>query len=541
MLVYATTCSSVFTALVDYLAFPGLTISRGIFLLDWGTTIFVVGGVLAITRVVRERGRFSFFAGMREPTLIVGVNNSGEALLRELRRDKNLSYRVVGFVASDATRIGTRIGGVPILGTIQDTCRLAQQHGIHEVFITSGELSGQQVRQLMKNANRLAVQVRVIPSYEQLLQGRVAVQPRPVSIEDLLRREEVDLDLTKIHRWIDGKTILVTGSAGSIGSEICRQLLKFQPGRVVVVDRNETGQFYLEQELQRLGATRQIEVCLADLEDTRRMRALFDQYRPEVVFHAAAYKHVPLMEANVGEAVKNITLVTKHLADMADHFGVQSFVMISTDKAVNPTSVMGACKRAAELYVQALADVSECRFVTVRFGNVLDSAGSVVPLFRAQIAAGGPVTVTHRDMTRYFMTIPEAAQLVVQAGAMGQGGEIFVLEMGEPIRILDLATDMIRMSGLQVGEDVEIEIIGVRPGEKLYEELNVEGERHVSTSHPKIMVAASAPIKHGVLETALTRLARQTEFPQSMVVSELQRIVPEFCGAAHLANRRAAA
>jgi FlaA1/EpsC-like NDP-sugar epimerase len=296
----------------------------------------------------------------------------------------------------------------------------------------------------------------------------------------------------------------------------------------VVVDQSETGQYYLEQELRRLAPQAQVEVCIADVYDRDRMHYLFAEHRPDIVFHAAAYKHVPLMENNPGEAVKVICLASRLLADLAHEHGVDSFVMISTDKAVNPTSVMGVCKRIAELYVQALALISESRFVTVRFGNVLDSSGSVLPVFREQIARGGPVTVTHPDMKRYFMTIPEASQLVIQAGAMGRGGEIFVLDMGEPMRIADLAEDMIRLSGLKVGEDVAIEYIGTRPGEKLYEELYASGELHVPTAHSKIHVAQCVPTEYRDISAALDRLERRANDSRSAIVPLLHEIVPEY-------------
>jgi FlaA1/EpsC-like NDP-sugar epimerase len=322
--------------------------------------------------------------------------------------------------------------------------------------------------------------------------------------------------------------VLVTGSAGSIGSEICRQVLRLEPARLLLVDRSETGQFFLERELRELAPTAAFEVLMADVNDADRMRSVFAQHRPEVIFHAAAYKHVPLMETHVSEAVKNIVLATRGLADLAEEFGAAAFVMISTDKAVNPTSVMGSCKRLAEEYVQAKAAGSACRLVTVRFGNVLDSAGSVVPIFREQIARGGPVTVTHPDMIRYFMIIPEAAQLVIQAGAMGRGGEVFVLDMGEPVRILDLAQDMIRLSGLRVGDDVEIRFTGLRPGEKLFEELYGCRENHVPTTHPKIMAAAAAPRKLLRVINDIGRLEESLGDRNEAIRDLLREIVPTY-------------
>ena len=332
-------------------------------------------------------------------------------------------------------------------------------HRIDEVLVIGG-LPGVQVRRLVEQATQAGVEVNVLPTYDQLLRQDVSVAPRPVAIDDLLRRDPVDLDFDGASQWLGGQVVMVTGSSGSIGSEVCRQLLRLKPSKLVAVDRSETGQFFLDRELRQLMPTANIEIVLADLTDAPRLRETFRQHQPDVVFHAAAYKHVPLMEQHPGEAVKNIVLATRNIADIAEETGASAFVMVSTDKAVNPTSVMGACKRIAERYVQAKADTSDCRFSTVRFGNVLGSSGSVAPIFSDQIANGGPVTVTHPEMTRYFMMIPEAAQLVIQAGVLGRGGEVFVLDMGDPVRIADLARDMIRLSGLKEGDDIEIAFTG---------------------------------------------------------------------------------
>ncbi|HEX5472302.1 MAG TPA: nucleoside-diphosphate sugar epimerase/dehydratase [Lacipirellulaceae bacterium] len=518
VLAKAVTCGALGVTLIDTMWLTDLTIPRSIIVIDWGATLLAVGAVRAAPRLFRHDAWHLFAVSGGTRCFIVGADHPGETLLRSTRNNPLLNYHVIGFIDDRPQMLGCRIGGVPVLGACEDLPLLVGRYAIEEVLIMSGGLSGKQVRRLTEIAPQHQFRVKVLPGYEELLEERVALQPRPVVIEDLLSRKSVQLDLDSIRELIDGRTVMVTGSAGSIGSEICRQLLKLCPARIVPVDRAETGQFQLERELHALKnncglrsadfglgfdnpqseirnpklAVPHIDVCLADLTDRNRMSALFAETRPEIVFHAAAYKHVPLMEAHCGEAVKNIVLATRNLADLADEYGARAFVLISTDKAVNPTSVMGTCKRLAEQYVQARSSASKCRFVTVRFGNVLDSSGSVVPIFREQIARGGPVTITHRDITRYFMLIPEAAQLVLQAGAMGRGGEIFVLDMGEPVRILDLARDMIRLSGLRVGDDIEIQIVGLRPGEKLFEELYDDSERHQRTSHPKIMVAASS-------------------------------------------------
>lgn len=519
----ATTWSTLGLTFADVLLLPDVATPRGVLLIDWGTTLVATGLLRSAPRALRDlRAGLGAEPGRR--VLIVGANDDGESLLRTLRLGRKPRLRAVGFVDADPLQLGQRIGGVPVVGAPDDLARLVSSLGAEEVIVT-GSVPGRVVRAVLADAQRLGVPVQVLPTYEQLLRGSVSVGPRDVSIEDLLRRDPVRLDDKAIAGWLAGRTVLVTGAAGSIGSEICRQLLKHGPARLVALDRSETGQFFLERELQTL-APGAVEVVLADTNDPERLAVVFDEHRPHVVFHAAAYKHVPLMERHPGEAVKNIVLATRNVADAAEKAGAESFVMVSTDKAVNPTSVMGACKQMAERYVQAKSAGSSCRFVTVRFGNVLDSAGSVIPIFRQQIAQGGPVTVTHPDINRYFMMIPEAAQLVIQAGAMGAGGEIFVLDMGEPVRILELARDMIRLSGLREGEDVEVAITGLRPGEKLYEELYNDSELLKPTTHEKIMAAdcAAAPIVQVLHQ--LRRLEEVIDAPADATLRTLEEIAP---------------
>jgi len=528
VLVQAATASLLAIVLIDRLVLAGPLIPRSVYLLDWGATIVLIGGVRSLLRGFRECDWMPFLPSDHVPALIVGTNDTAESLLRAIIRNGKRTYRVVGFLDDDPTRLGTRIGNVPVIGTLEQTCELAQRYGVQEILIAKEDLSGKQVRRIMEDARCHGLEVKVLPSFEQMINGAVTIQPRQVSIDDLLRRDPVALDLESIRRWIDGRVLLVTGSAGSIGAEICRQLLKFSPERIVLLDRSETGQFFLERELRKQAAHVRLDVCIADILDEPRVRSILEQYRPHVIFHAAAYKHVPLMEAHPGEAVKNIILATRQLADLAAEYETDSFVMVSTDKAVNPTSAMGACKRVAEMYVQSLTEVSACRFVTVRFGNVLDSAGSVVQIFRQQIAAGGPVTVTDPNMRRYFMTIPEAARLVIQAGAIGHGGHILVLDMGAPVRIVELAADMIRLSGLRVGEDIAIEFTGMRPGEKLFEELRASGERNLPTSHPKIIVADHRPSDLAEVRAAIEMLERLAREAPAEIIAQLQSIVPEY-------------
>ncbi len=535
LLVEATTVALAAVALVDRLLLPPRMIPRGILLIDWGTTLLVLGGCRAAIRAVWDGGWHNFFTNA-SPVLIAGADESGEELLRAISRYQATRHRVVGFLDRDSRRLGNRIGGIPVVGTFDQACQVATRLGVKEILLAGGALTGKEVRRLMEEARRASIEVKVLPSYEQLLAGRIAVQPRPIAIEDLLRREPVTLEWKNIHRWLEGRTLLVTGSAGSIGAEIARQLLHYSPRCLVLLDRSETGQFFLERELKeiqhRLLANQksvpELAVVLADVLDLPRMQSIFHQYRPEVVFHAAAYKHVPLMESHPGEAFKNIVLATKNVADLAARFGAESFVLISTDKAVNPTSVMGACKRLAEMYVQSMTNTTSTRFVTVRFGNVLDSAGSVVQIFRQQIAEGGPVTITDPRMERFFMTIPEAAGLVIQAGVIGESGQILVLDMGDPVKIIDLAMDMIRLSGLEVGRDIEIRVTGLRPGEKLFEELRAAGERTVPTRHKKIRVALGSRMDRATLVRAIEQLRDWADSDPPRVIAELKRIVPGY-------------
>ncbi|QDT45621.1 UDP-N-acetyl-alpha-D-glucosamine C6 dehydratase [Gimesia alba] len=524
----AVTLSSAALAIIDYLIYPNIMIPRSVFLIDWGSTILAVCGVCAGIRIIQDSGRILRHQSHCKPTFIVGANESGAALLRIIERNKNSCLKVVGFLDDHPNRLGTRINGIPVLGALQEMCSLAERYAVSDILLPADEIPGKTVRQLVEAGNSAQIQVQVLPSYQQLLSGTVEMKPRPVCIEDLLGREPVQLDMQNIRDWMDDRVLMVTGSAGSIGSEICRQLLQFSPKKLILVDRSENSQFYLERELIKLGYQGRFDVVIADLNDSKRIRSVMNEYQPDILFHAAAYKHVPLMENNPGEAVKNIALATKRLADLAEEFEVGTFVMISSDKAVNPTNVMGANKRIAELYVQSLAARSKCHFVTVRFGNVLGSAGSVVPIFTQQIQNGGPITVTDERMQRYFMTIPEASQLVIQAGAMGRGGEIFVLDMGEPVRIVDLAADLVQLSGLKLGEDIEIKFTGLRPGEKLYEELHVDGEKHLPTCHPKIMVAEKVGFSEQFIREAFDRLANLTEQPSYLILEEIQRILPEY-------------
>ncbi len=502
---------------------------RSILLIDFVLLMLLLGSARFGVRMIRE---------VIEPTLssqdgasrllIVGAGDTAESLIKEIRRNRRIRYNVVGLVDDNAKKHGTMICGVKVLGDIDHLPELAERHSPDEIIIATPTASGAQMRRIVGSCTRTEVRFRRLPALEDLVHGKVTVnQIRDVNIEDLLRREPVQLDHSALEHYLHSRTVLVTGAAGSIGSEICRQVARFQPKRLLLVERFENALFLIERELRINYPQLEVIPLIADVTDGERMRLIFSERRPEVVVHAAAHKHVPMMEMNPGEAIKNNVFGTKMVVDLAHEFGAQSFVLISTDKAVNPTSVMGATKRCAELYVQAKARISSTRFVAVRFGNVLGSNGSVVPMFQEQIRRGGPVQVTHEEMRRYFMTIPEASQLVLQAGAIGAGGEVFVLDMGEPVKIADLARDLIRLSGFSEDE-IAIEFTGVRPGEKLFEELSLDSEQAAKTKHPKIWVGRVAAIHPAEVEMMLKRLKGASHGTRAQVLHELGRAVPEF-------------
>jgi len=486
---------------------------QSVFLLDCASTIAVVGEPAKRTRL-----------------LIIGAGNAGETLLREILRMPEGRYEVVGFLDDDPRKQGVRIHGVRVLGTCEQIKEICEEYEVEEILIAIPSATRKQLRRVISLCEGTNLRFRTVPGIDELIDGKVTVsQIREVRIEDLLGREPVQLDLELVAKYLQDKVVLVTGAGGSIGSEMCRQVARFSPKRLVLVEQAENPLFEIERELRQKFPDLDIAPYIADICDAKRIRRIFKTERPAVVFHAAAHKHVPIMEAHPGEAVKNNILGTKTVADAAAEAGVEKFVMISTDKAVNPTSVMGCTKRVAEMYIQELSHRSKTQFVTVRFGNVLGSSGSVVPIFKEQIAKGGPVTVTHPEMCRYFMTIPEASQLVLQAGAMGEGGEIFVLDMGEPVKIVDLARTMIVLSGLRPGEDIEIVFTGVRPGEKLYEELLIAGEDVLPTRHEKIGIWKQRRedwdrICRGIAELA----AMVDEASADEIRAKLAEIVPEY-------------
>jgi len=467
----------------------------------------------------------------RKRTLLVGAGQAGELLVRDLL--KSGPYEPIGFLDDAERRQGQEIHGVRVIGRITDLERLVKKYAVESVLLAIPSASHQVIRSVTQRCQSLDIPCRILPSVAELAGGQVEVSRlRPVQIEDLLGRDAVDLDQSGIHQLLAGNSVLITGAGGSIGSELSRQVLQHQPSQLLLLDHGEFNLYSIDQELRQAGAEAGVRVhaILADIRDQARMAWVFDHFHPLLVFNAAAYKHVPLVEENPAEGVKTNVLGTCQLADLAVQAGVRMFIQVSTDKAVNPTNVMGASKRSAEIYCQNLDRRSDTTaFITTRFGNVLGSAGSVVPLFRRQIEAGGPVTVTHPDITRYFMTIPEAVSLILQAAAMGQGGEIFVLDMGDPVKIVDLARQMIRLTGLEPDRDIEIAFTGLRPGEKLYEELFHETESLRQTAHPKIMLSGSRAVDWDQMQRQLEVLRQACRSRDvARLHRELQQMVPEF-------------
>ena len=503
-------------------------VPRSVFVLDPLLLVMLMGGMRFAYRAWKDGHFFLRRTGVGTPVLIVGAGETAMRLIKELETSR--VWRVVGFVDAGRAQTGRQLAGVPILGGIESIGTHAQRSDARHAIIAMPSASVAERRYATEQAAAAGLTVMTVPSLDDLLTGRVAISAiRKVELEDLLGRDRIELDEAGLHGLLEHKTVLVTGAGGSVGAELCRQIARFNPRRLVFLEQSEFALYGIEQEFVGRAAS----CVIGDVKDAARMEAVFAEHRPDVVFHAAAYKHVPLMEcANAWEAVKNNVLGTLTVARAALACGTGEFVLISTDKAVNPTNVMGASKRLAEVVCQAVQQQGAAtRFVIVRFGNVLGSSGSVIPLFRQQIAKGGPITVTHPDIIRYFMLIPEAAQLVLQAGLIASrqqaGGEIFVLDMGEPVKIVDLARDMIRLSGL-TEDDIRIEFTGLRPGEKLYEELLADGESSLPTPHPKLRIAKPTAVPDAAWLDELESWLTQTVRSEAEVKEGLRRRVPEY-------------
>ncbi len=514
--------------------------SRSVLILDALITLMLVGGIRLLIRVYIQRTIpasffnptfFPFFNPDREKRtrlLIVGAGDAAEKMLREILDNPRVKYRPVGFLDDDPRKRGRSIHGVPVLAAIDDIGTLPIQ--FDEILIAIPSARGSVMRKIVALCEQTGKRFRTIPKIGELIEGRISVNAiREVQLEDLVGRQEVSLDQERISQLLCGKRVLVTGAGGSIGSELIRQISRFQPQVVGMMDFSEFNLFHIEQEVRHRLRLMPTESFLTDIRDRNALQTVVGRFKPHILFHAAAYKHVPMQEQHPREAVLNNVLGTRNVVDVALENGVERFVLVSTDKAVRPTNVMGATKRVAELFVESLSGKHSTRFVAVRFGNVLSSSGSAIPIFQEQIARGGPVTVTHPDVSRYFMSIPEAAQLILQAGAMAEGGEIFILDMGEPIRIVDLARDLIRLHGLEPDKDILIDFIGLRPGEKLHEELITSGEGIVPTSHEKIMVLRGQTDPPEIVLKRVEELldvARRSE--DSTIKRKLREIVPEY-------------
>ncbi|MEN6619956.1 MAG: nucleoside-diphosphate sugar epimerase/dehydratase [Smithella sp.] len=504
VIVGAVTASSV--VLFTYSSVVNSILPRSVYVLSWLFTIVCIGGSRLGIRILHYLIRQTRSNPIQN-VLIIGAGDAGAMIAREITQRYYETKKIIGFIDDSTYKSNQILFGARVLGTCSEIHRIVQEQGINEIIIAMPSVEGSIVRQIIEACKATQCNVQIVPGLYELIDGKVSVQQlRNVDLEDLLRREPVELNLNEIAGYLKGKRVLVTGAGGSIGSELCRQVAKILPGSLVLLGKGENSIYLIDRELRELYPKLDVEPIIADIRDKTRINMIFQQFKPQVIFHAAAHKHVPLMEAQPIEAVRNNIFGTKTVAEAADRVGVETFVMISTDKAVNPTSVMGTTKRVAELIIQHMSTISSTKFVAVRFGNVLGSRGSVVPLFKKQIARGGPITITHPDMKRYFMTIPEASQLVLQAGALAHGGEVFVLDMGEPVKIVDMACDLIELSGLIPHKDIKIEFTGLRPGEKLFEELLTAEEGTTSTKHEKIHVANLKAVDEEKLQSGLLSL-----------------------------------
>ncbi|MBU4343914.1 MAG: polysaccharide biosynthesis protein [Desulfobacteraceae bacterium] len=521
--------------------------ARSVFVIDWCFTILFISAFRLNVRLYFEYfGDDKFWkvvkqilsspfikkVSSRKRLLIIGAGDCAEKIFRELRDNARLKYNVVGFLDDNPVKIGKKIHGIPVLGCIKDIKTIARQAKVDETLIAISSAGSKQMRTIVAHCKESGIEFKTVPGMGELIDGRVTINAiRKVAYRDLLGREAIVLDEEQIGAHIKGQCVMVTGAGGSIGSELCRQICRFRPKLVMLYEIAESPLYEIELELKQSFSSVIVVPLLADIQDKDELEKAIEAYKPQIIFHAAAYKHVPMLELQPWKAVENNIAGSSNLIDAAKKFNVERFVFVSTDKAVRPTNVMGASKRVAEMLVQSHngPSTSDTQFIIVRFGNVAGSVGSVVPLFKKQIAKGGPVTVTHPDVTRYFMTIPEASQLILQAGAMGNGGEILLLDMGVPIKIDDMARDLIRLSGFEPDEDIRIDYVGLRPGEKLYEELITKGEGIVPTKHEKIMVLKGDGCDQTILNNKIKELIKfAKDQDEKGIKTKLQEIVPEY-------------
>ncbi len=521
----------IFSCIASYVVtsfLSGKVVPLSIFLRTFETTLLLMGGARFCWRIFRD----NYIKRNKDHrrALIIGAGACGIFIVKELKQNAASPVYPVAFIDDNIYKQRMRILGIPIVGGRESIARAVIDHRIDEIILAIPSLSRNETSKIIAICKQTNAKLKIVPKLDELIQGKQLSlnEIRNVEVEDLLGRDPVSIDLKGVADYVAGKTVLVTGAGGSIGSELCRQISPFLPTKLLLLGHGENSIYTIEKELRQLFPNMQIESIIADVQDKLRIQQVFATHKPQVVFHAAAHKHVPLMERNPEEAIKNNVFGSQNVADASEKYGAERFVLISTDKAVNPTSIMGATKRIAEMYIQSLGRSSKTKFVAVRFGNVLGSRGSVIPHFKEQITRGGPVTVTHPEMIRYFMTIPEAVQLVIQAGSFARGGEIFILDMGQPVKILDLATDLIRLSGFVPGEDIEIKFSGIRPGEKLYEELLTNEEGLTSTKHNRIFVGKPANISHSELELEFKRLEKVLGEGQEVIKDVVKHIVPGY-------------
>lgn len=488
LIIYALTAAVV--GLVSSGFYLRIAVPRSVFILAWMIDLLLSGGIRIVPKLLKEKGQFIHSIRNVKRLLIIGAGDAGVLVTKELFRQPASRLLPIGFIDDDQNKQNLKIMGIPVLGTREMLVQVLRGKNIQEVLIAMPSASGEVIREILEKCRQVNIPVRTLPRMYDIINGHISVEMiREVRLEDLLGREPVRLDLSGIDSFIRNKKVLVTGAGGSIGSELCRQICRYGPSELMLLGHDENPIFEIEMELEEKHPGTNLISVIADIKDGARINQVFGQYKPQVVFHAAAHKHVPLMEYNPGESFKNNVIGTKNVAEAADRHKTENFIFISTDKAVNPTSVMGATKRIAEIIIQNINGESRTKFATVRFGNVLGSRGSVIPIFQQQIRQGGPITITHPDMCRYFMTIPEAVELVLQAASMAAGGEIYILDMGEPVNIVDMAKELIRLSGLEPEKDIEIKFTGIRPGEKLYEEILTNEEGIAATKHRRIFIS----------------------------------------------------
>jgi FlaA1/EpsC-like NDP-sugar epimerase len=524
-------------ATANHLGLLPIFVPRIVLLSDFAATLLFVGAMRSVWRSMAEFALPRFANRSYRPALLVGASSADKILALSLQLHPDLPFRIRGFLEQTPCWPGQSFGGVPVLGRVDQLVAVAKQRMANDVIAIAGSLPGNELRRLRADCQLANLVLHVLPPLNQLVSSHKLLNVKPLEIESLLQRDPVQLDEKTVRAVVTDNVVLVTGAGGSIGSEICRQLLSFNPRKLVIVDRSEPSLFTIDRELREFAGSTHVATCLGDITDEARMRSIFIKHRPQNVFHVAAHKHVPMLETHVGEAIKNNVLGTATLVDLAQSFEVSRFVYISTDKAVNPSSIMGASKRIAENYVLATSSQSSTRYVVVRFGNVLGSAGSVVPIFYEQIRQGGPITITHPRVQRFFMTIAEASQLVLQASAVGLGGEIFVLDMGEPILIVDLAKQMIRNAGLPE-HAIDIAFVGMRPGEKLSEELYFADEQQMKTPHPKLFSARHCAHSVNEMREHLQELKSLVDGCEQQLTRKLQEMVPEYSSPQHTPSDR---